>query len=258
MPPRGGDPIPVPVPDTQLRAACSSYSQGVWALPAPPEPALVAGTMPPRLWGSCGAGLVANTTLLRGSGRTVPEPRDTVLLGSGQAFASLVWCCLACSLWLTTSHALPEAEPRDLAATPSPFLSPSHNPASSAGPDATAQSAGIVPGAITAPVKQAPWAHQPRTHLGSVLGLPLPVPALDQTRPPGGFFPSENDCGVGMGLLDVRFPVGWSRSTGWACRQLPDSLWHRFCIQAAGPVHKHPCLCWGAPSCAPAQGQILR
>lgn len=68
-------------------------------------------------------------------------PQGTVPLGLRQAFASQPQRCCACCLWLTTSHGLPEAEPRDPATTPSPFLSPSHSPDASAGPDTVARSA---------------------------------------------------------------------------------------------------------------------
>lgn len=43
--------------------------------------------------------------------------------------------CFACSLWLTTSHGLPEAEPRDPAVAYSPFLSLQHNSLISRGSD---------------------------------------------------------------------------------------------------------------------------
>ena len=161
------------------------------------QPWAGAGTTTPRLRGSHSRGVWR-------SGSQGPQAARDGPLQLWRVFASPPRRCRTCSLRLTTSHGLPEAEPRDPAATPSPFLSPSHNPAPSTGPDAVAQRAGLTLWAATSPVKPAPRAHQPHARLSSVPALLLPVPALAQALPPRGFSLK-------------RMTVGW----GWGCWMLP-------------------------------------
>lgn len=133
VPPKGGDPILTP-------------SQ------APPAPGLLPGlrgcTAPPELapvWGRhCGPQAVGQPQLAGLKAQLTASPSHGGRSPGVMASAYLPQQCRACSLWLTTSDGLPEAEPRDPAATPSPFLSPSHNPAPSAGPDAVVQRAGLM------------------------------------------------------------------------------------------------------------------
>lgn len=178
MPPKSGD----PAPDTQLGAVCSSTgaaARRVHGHPAPLEP--VPGQGRDRDTQTVGQ----PQREAQRSGSPCAQTMGDSPLEPWRVLASPHQRCRACSLRLTTSHGLPGAEPRDPAVTPSPFLSPSHNPALSTDPDTAAQRADLTLGAAATLVKLAACAHQLHSHLGSV--WLLPVPALAQASPPGGF-----------------------------------------------------------------------
>lgn len=225
-----------PTPSWVLRASALGLLPGVPGRPAPLEPAP-------------GQGRDRDTWAVgqpqweaQGSGSPRSQTTGDSALKPWRVLASPHQRCRACSLRLTTSHGLPGAEPRDPAVTPSPFLSLSHSPAPSAGPDTAAQRAGLTLGAAATLVKRAPWAHQLLSHLGSV--RPFPVPAQAQASHQEGF-PGEDGCEAGMGLQGA----GWSRSTDWVWRHLSGTSWHRLCPSSRPRTQALTCP---LASCAPS------
>lgn len=200
-----------PTPSWVLRASALGLLPGVPGCPAPLEPAPGQGrdrdtwAVAQPQWEAQGSGSPRSQT-------TGDSP-----LKPWRVLASPHQRCRACSLRLTTSHGLPGAEPRDPAVTPSPFLSLSHSPAPSAGPDTAAQRAGLTLGANEFP------GHINSSHTSARCNRSLYQPWLRHHHQEG--FPGEDGCEAGMGLQGA----GRSRSTDWVCRHLSGTSWHRLC-----------------------------
>lgn len=200
-----------PTPSWVLRASALGLLPGVPGRPAPLEPAPGQG----RDRDTWAVGQPQREA--QGSGSPRSQTTGDSPLKPWRVLASPHQRCRACSLRLTTSHGLPGAEPRDPAVTPSLFLSLSHSPAPSAGPDTAAQRAGLTLGANEFP------GHINSSHTSARCDRSLYQPWLRHHHQEG--FPGEDGCEAGMGLQGA----GRSRSTDWVCRHLSGTSWHRLC-----------------------------